>query len=207
MKAVIFDLDGVIVCTDNLHYIAWKKLADREGIFFDEIINNRLRGVSRMDSLDIILEKSNRKYTRKEKEKLTEYKNEVYKKLLSSISEKDIIEGMTDLLLELRRMGLKIGIGSSSKNAKQILKKIGLLNFFDCISDGTNITKSKPNPEVFIKAGEMLCVDCCDCVVIEDSLVGITAAKKAGMIACAVGDAIASREKDLLLSDLIHYLG
>ena len=149
MQGIIFDLDGVICFTDKFHYQAWKKLADRLGIYFDEEINNRLRGVSRMDSLDIILERSDAKYTNEEKAAFAEEKNETYKELLMQMSTADLSGEVKDTLNELRKRGYKLAIGSSSKNTRTILDRIGLGDFFDKISDGTNISKSKPDPEVF----------------------------------------------------------
>ena len=206
MRAVIFDLDGVIVSTDNLHYQAWKKMADKEQIYFDEVINNRLRGVSRMASLEMILERATKKYTNEEKIALTEFKNEIYKKLLMTLSEKDILPGVMDILEELKARGIKVGIGSSSRNAKTILKRVGLLHYFDCISDGNNITKSKPDPEVFEKAAEMLGLPNEECAVVEDAHAGIIAAKSAGMIAFAVGDALESTEKDYDFTQILEII-
>lgn len=156
LNAVIFDLDGVICFTDKYHFQAWKKLADEEGIYFDEEINDRLRGVSRMDSLDIILERAFREYTQEEKTQMAARKNESYVHLLDQMSPADLSVEVKDTLDELRKRGYKLAIGSSSKNTKKILKQIGLGDYFDAISDGTNITKSKPDPEVFLKAAEML---------------------------------------------------
>ena len=196
IKAVIFDLDGVIVSTDQFHYKAWKKMSDLENIYFDEKINDRLRGVSRMDSLNIILEKANRTYTIQEKEKLTEFKNEIYKNSLDSLSKDDILPGITELLNDLKTNNIRIAIGSSSKNAKKILHKIQLFDIFDAISDGTNITKSKPDPEVFLIAAEKLGINAKNCAVVEDAYSGIVAAKAGGMMAFATGDAKSSVEKD-----------
>ena len=140
IHAIIFDLDGVICFTDKYHYQAWKELADREGIYFDEKINDRLRGVSRMQSLDIILERASREYTEEEKESMAAMKNESYVKLLENMSTKDLSDEVKNTLDELRHRGYKLAIGSSSKNTKKILKQIGLVDYFDAISDGTNIT-------------------------------------------------------------------
>lgn len=156
IRAIIFDLDGVICFTDQYHYQAWKEMADAEGIYFDETINGRLRGVSRMESLDIILEKASREYTQEEKEQLAARKNESYVRLLEKMSPDDLSQEVKKTLEILRQRGYKLAIGSSSKNTKKILTQIGLNGYFDAISDGTNITKSKPDPEVFLKAAEML---------------------------------------------------
>ena len=143
MKAVIFDLDGVICFTDKLHYKAWKTVADEQGIYFDEKINDRLRGVSRMASLDIILEKAGRTYSAIEKEKIAEEKNNIYVSLLDTMSEKDLDDSVKNALDTLRSRGTLLAIGSSSKNTKKILEKLGLKDYFDAVSDGTNIKKVK----------------------------------------------------------------
>ena len=161
-KGIIFDLDGVICSTDHYHYLAWKALADRLGVYFDETINNRLRGVSRMASLDIVLKR---------------------------MSPADLSPEVKETLDALRSRGLLLGIGSSSKNTKFILSRIGLGDYFDKISDGTNITRSKPDPEVFLKAAEYLGLEPADCLVVEDAKAGIEAARAAGMDSAAIGDA------------------
>ena len=189
MKAVIFDLDGVICFTDKLHYKAWKTVADEQGIYFDEKINDRLRGVSRMASLDIILEKAGRTYSAIEKEKIAEEKNNIYVSLLDTMSEKDLDDSVKNALDTLRSRGTLLAIGSSSKNTKKILEKLGLKDYFDAVSDGTNITKSKPDPEVFLKAAEMLGVEPSDAIVVEDALSGIDAALAGGFKCIGIGEA------------------
>ena len=186
IKAVIFDLDGVIVSTDDCHYRAWKKMADEEGIYFDREINNRLRGVSRMASLEIVLEKANREYSEKEKQEMAERKNNYYKELICELTPANILTGVTEKLDELKENGIKIAIGSSSKNTPIILKQIGLDSYFDAVSDGNNITHSKPNPEVFLKAAEMLNIAPEDCMIVEDADAGIEAGKRADMKTLAV---------------------
>ena len=189
-KAIIFDLDGVICHTDQYHYLAWKQLADRLGIEFNEKINNRLRGVSRMDSLEIILEKWDKEpFSEEEKLQFAEEKNDIYKELLKKMSAKDLSKEVKETLEHLRTRGLLLAVGSSSKNTRFILGQIGLEDFFDAISDGNNITKSKPDPEVFLKAAEYLKLEPSECLVIEDAKAGIDAAKAAGMDSAAIGDA------------------
>ncbi|MGI6072226.1 MAG: beta-phosphoglucomutase [Lachnospiraceae bacterium] len=189
-KAVIFDLDGVICFTDKFHYKAWKALADRLGIYFDPVINNRLRGVSRMASLEIILERSDREYSEAQKQAFTEEKNNTYRELLKELSAEDLSEEVSATLNELRERGYKLAIGSSSKNAKFILDRIGLGDFFDAVVDGTDITHSKPDPEVFLKAAAKLGVPPENCVVVEDAKAGIMAAVAGNMTAFALhGDA------------------
>lgn len=191
IHAIIFDLDGVICFTDKYHYQAWKELADREGIYFDEKINDRLRGVSRMQSLDIILERASREYTEEEKESMAAMKNESYVKLLENMSTKDLSDEVKNTLDELRHRGYKLAIGSSSKNTKKILKQIGLVDYFDAISDGTNITKSKPDPEVFLKAADMVEEKPQNCLVVEDAAAGIDAACAGEFLSAGIGDAAA----------------
>lgn len=186
-KAIIFDLDGVILSTDNYHYKAWKKMADEENIYFDRKINEQLRGISRMNSLEIILKNSNRKYTSEEKQNLADKKNSYYKELIKNISPDDVFDGVIELLDNLKHAKIKIAIGSSSKNALDILKNAALINEFDAIIDGNCITCSKPNPEVFLKASEAINIPPSQCMVIEDSEAGVTAALTCGMKIMAVG--------------------
>ena len=190
IKAVLFDLDGVIVTTDDCHYKAWKMMADDEGIYFDRKINERLRGVSRMESLQIILEKAQKDYTDDEKNKLAEKKNNIYVDLIQKLTPEDILPGVIKNLNTLKENGIKIAIASSSKNTKTILKQIGLIDCFDAISDGNNIKNSKPDPEVFLKAADMVGVAYEDCLVIEDADAGILAGKAAGMKNVAVANAV-----------------
>lgn len=191
-KGIIFDLDGVICHTDKYHYQAWKKLADRLGIYFDETINNRLRGVSRMESLNIILERADKTYTEQEKEAFATEKNEVYKELLKQMTPEELSLEVKDTLEELRNRGILLSIGSSSKNAGFILNRLGLGDFFDAVSDGNNISHSKPDPEVFLKAAEFLKLPASECLVVEDAEAGLLAAKNGGMDSAAIGDAVKS---------------
>ena len=188
-KGVIFDLDGVIVSTDGLHYKAWKQMADREGIYFDQLINNRLRGVSRMESLAIILERAEKTYTDEEKLEMASMKNELYRESLSTLTQNDILPGVTPVLEKLRAMGVKLAIGSSSRNTPAILKQIGLGDFFDAVADGNQIQNSKPDPEVFLKAAEMLGLSPAVCLVVEDAHAGVEAAVAGGFECAAIGDA------------------
>ncbi len=191
-KAVIFDLDGVIVSTDDCHFMGWKKLADDEGIYFDRKINERQRGVSRMESLDVLLEKAQKTYTDEEKLEMATRKNEYYKEFIKDLSEKDILPGVMDFTRKLRDMGVKLAIGSSSKNTPAILKNIGLDTYFDAVADGNDISKSKPDPEVFLVAAKKLGIDPKDCLVVEDADAGIAAALAGGMDVIGVGSAAAN---------------
>ena len=191
IKGVIFDLDGVLVFTDKLHYQAWKKLADQMNIYFDEEINNRLRGVSRMDSLEIILENYHGDpFTEKQKETMATSKNDTYRELLKTMTREDVTDEVRETLTELKRRGYKISLGSSSKNAKFILERVELLDIFDAISDGNNITKSKPDPEVFLKGAEYLGLNPEECLVVEDAEAGVEAGLAGGMHVAAIGDAV-----------------
>ena len=189
IQAVIFDLDGVIVTTDDCHYNAWKKMADEEGIFFDRSVNERLRGVSRMESLEIILEKATKVYTYAEKEALATRKNNYYVEYIKKLTPEAILPGVMVNLEALKDAGVKIAIGSSSKNAPMILKQIGLDKTFDAVADGNQIKNSKPDPEVFLKAAELLGIEPKKCLVVEDADAGIIAAKKVDMSTLAVKNA------------------
>lgn len=190
IKGIIFDLDGVIVFTDHYHYLAWKMIADEMGIYFDEAINNRLRGVSRMESLEIILENYHgAALSNGEKAALADKKNNFYRELLQEMTPSSVERSVRTTLQTLRDRGYKLSIGSSSKNAKTILARIDLADAFDAICDGTNITRSKPDPEVFQKAAQFLELDAENCAVIEDAFAGIDAACAAGMISVGIGDA------------------
>lgn len=191
-KAVIFDLDGVICHTDMYHYQAWKQIADELGIYFDEEINNRLRGVSRMESFEIILERYEGTMSLEDKVVYTTRKNEAYKELLKNMSPADLSPEVKETLDGLRAKGLKLAIGSSSKNAGFILERLGLDGYFDAVSDGNNITRSKPDPEVFVKAAQLVGEASGDCLVVEDAKAGLEAAIGGGMDCAAMGDAVAS---------------
>ena len=206
MKAFIFDLDGVLVSTDKYHYQAWKKMADDEGIYFDEKINDRLRGVSRMASLGIVLERAGRQYTEEEKVALANKKNDLYRDLLKNLTPADRLAGVTETLEKLRAEGFLLAVGSSSKNTPTILDKIGYGGYFDAVSDGNNIKKSKPDPEVFVKAAEMLKLPAEECFVVEDAKAGIDAAKAGGFVSVGKGDAAHYDKTDykiLTMSDIL----
>lgn len=189
-KAVIFDLDGVICTTDEYHYQAWKKMADGMNIYFDRTINNRLRGVSRMESLEIILEQYHGPALSEERKvELATQKNDLYRESLHQMSPADLSEEVKTTLDALRAAGLKLAIGSSSKNTPFILGQLGLGNYFDAVSDGNNITRSKPDPEVFLKAAEMLGLSPSNCLVVEDAVSGAQAGHAGGFEVACVGDA------------------
>ena len=189
-KAIIFDLDGVICSTDEFHYRAWKALADKLNTPFDRVINNRLRGVSRMASLEIVLERyTGPALSDEDKLQLATEKNEIYRESLKEMSPADLSDEVKQTLDALRAEGYILAIGSSSKNTPFILHQIGLGDYFDAISDGNNITHSKPDPEVFLKAAEFAHMAPADCLVVEDAVSGAEAGHAAGMKVACVGDA------------------
>ncbi len=206
VQGVIFDLDGVICSTDEFHYLAWKALADKEGIPFDRETNNLLRGVSRMASLEIILRKTTRSYSEEEKAALADYKNELYRGYLKQMTPADLDPNVLKTLEALKEKGVRIAIGSSSKNTKTILTNLGIIDVFDAIADGNDIQHSKPDPEVFLVAAAKLGLEPSSCVVVEDAFAGIEAAKRGGFVAAAIGDAAKDPDADFVLSTLSDIL-
>lgn len=202
IKGVIFDLDGVIVSTDEFHYQGWKRLADEENIEFTREDNMRLRGVSRMQSLDFLLEKATRKYTDEEKLEMAARKNSYYRELLKDITPDDILPGAMEIMEKLKKRGIKVAIGSSSKNTPRILQRIGLENYFDAVSDGNDIKKGKPDPEVFLIAAQRLSLAPEECLVVEDANAGIEAALAGNMKAMGVGAAHDDERAHLLVKDM-----
>ena len=207
VRGIIFDLDGVLVFTDKFHYQAWKEIADELGIYFDEKVNNRLRGVSRMDSLEIILERYHGiTLTREKKEELAAQKNNTYRELLKTMTPDDVASEVRHTLAALRERDIRLSVGSSSKNARFILERVDMLDAFDAISDGSNITKSKPDPEVFLKAAEFMGLEPIECAVVEDAHAGIDAAKAGNMLAIGIGDAGTYEKTDYRINDLSDLL-
>lgn len=188
-KGIIFDLDGVICCTDQYHERAWREMAEESGIYFDPAVSNRLRGVSREESLEIILEHAGKVFSPEEKKKMAEKKNAIYIKLLDRMSPGDLEEDVRSTLEQLRNRGCLLAIGSSSKNTRKILDKIGLGNYFDAVCDGNEITHSKPDPEVFLKAAGKIGLAVSECLVVEDACAGISAASAGGFDSAGLGDA------------------
>ncbi len=187
IKGVIFDLDGVLVSTDEYHYLAWKFIADREGIPFDREINHRQRGVSRMESLEVLLEQASRRYSDAEKLALAEDKNRHYVEFLSRIRPEDTLPGARACLQALRRLGIKVAVGSSSRNTPMILRQTCLEELLDAVADGNDISRSKPDPEVFLLAAERLGLAPAECLVVEDAPAGIEAGRRAGMPCLGIG--------------------
>lgn len=202
-KAFLFDLDGVIVDTAVFHYKAWRRLANELGFDIDHELNEQLKGISRMDSLDVILKHGNVVLSDEEKLKYATQKNEWYLDLVEQMSPNDILPGILTFILNSKKLGIKIGLGSASKNAPKILEKTGLSLLFDAIIDGNQVSKSKPDPEVFIKGADALSTDYKDCVVFEDAYAGVTAGKAAGMKVVGIGDENILTNADLVVSNLI----
>lgn len=186
--AVIFDLDGVICSTDEYHYLAWKELADSLALPFDRQYNNKLRGVSRLESLNLILALGERQYSDEEKQAMAQKKNDTYRRLLAKMSPADVSDDVLSTLNELKRK-YPLAIGSSSRNTKFILSRIGLADFFDAVIDGNDISASKPDPEVFLKAADALSQRPSSCLVVEDAAAGIEAAVRGGFDSAGIGDA------------------
>ncbi|WP_427340304.1 beta-phosphoglucomutase [Caloranaerobacter sp. DY30410] len=201
IKACIFDLDGVIVDTAKYHYLAWKRLANELGFDFTEKDNEKLKGVSRMESLEILLNIGNIKVDDEMKLKLAEKKNNWYRELISKMDESEILPGVKEFINELKNSNIKVAIGSSSKNTMTILNSIKMVDYFDAIIDGNKITKAKPDPEVFLLGAEALDVKPNECVVFEDAKAGIEAAKKAGMYAIGIGSEEVLKEADKVIPD------
>ena len=201
IKGIIFDLDGVVCSTDEYHYAAWKSLADELGIYFDRQINNRLRGVSRMDSLDIILERSEKQYTQEEKVRLAAIKNTRYVELLQNLTPNDVLPGIRDFLNSCHKAGLKTALASASKNAPFIIRRLGLEEEFDFLADAAKVKNSKPAPDIFLAAAESLKLDPSACIGIEDAAAGIEAIHAAGMKAIGIGSAGTLSKADILLCD------
>lgn len=207
LKAVIFDLDGVICSTDEYHYLAWKEIADSLGVYFDRTINNRLRGISRMASLEIVLEQYQGKpLAQTQKAELAVQKNNIYRKLLANMDHRDLSCEVKSTLDSLRSSGLKLGIGSSSKNTVYILERIGLSGYFDAVSDGNSIVRSKPDPEVFLKCAELLKEKPEACLVVEDAVSGAQAGHAGGFRVACIGDASRAQMGDFNLHTFAELL-
>jgi len=205
IKAVIFDLDGVLVSTDEMHFKAWSRLAEEIGITtFTKEDNIRQRGVSRMASLEIVLEKSDKVFSDAEKEELAARKNGYYCEMLKELTPDDVLDGALDFLKYLKANNIKTSVGSASKNAPIILEKTGLLDYLDAISCGLDVTKSKPDPEVFLVAAKKLDTKPEDCLVVEDAHAGVLAAKNGNMYALAVGAAYGDEDADFSMKSLAN---
>ena len=202
IKACLFDLDGVIVDTAKYHFIAWKKLANQLGIDFTEEENEKLKGVSRVESLQLILNWGGLKKSDEEMHTLATLKNSWYVDMIQNMQPDEILPGVVDFLEELKAANIKIALGSASKNSETILRKINLFDEFDAIIDGTKVSKSKPDPEVFLKGAEALQVEPSNCIVFEDALAGVEAAINGGMRVVGIGESQILTKADLVVEGL-----
>lgn len=200
-KGFIFDLDGVIVDTAKYHYLAWKKLSESIGIYFDEFQNEQLKGVSRINSLEKILGWGNKELSQDKFMELLARKNNNYLDYISNMTRSEILPDVVRIISFLKDTDQSIALGSSSRNARIILKKLKLIKDFDAVVDGNNVSESKPNPEVFLLAAEELNVTPQDCVVFEDSIAGVKAANEAGMMSIGIGDEKVLKEADYVFTD------
>ena len=201
-RACIFDLDGVVVDTAKYHFLAWKRLTDDLGILFTEKDNERLKGVSRMASLEIILEIGGISLAMSEKEKMAALKNKWYVEYISRMTPAEILPGTFEFINELKKQKIKTALGSASRNTPMILDRVGLTNVFDAVADGNSVHKAKPDPEVFLKAAEMIEVETGRCVVFEDAIAGVEAALKARMICIGIGNKNILKDAHMVIKGL-----
>ena len=200
-SACIFDLDGVIVDTAIYHYEAWKRLANTLGFDFTHEQNEQLKGISRMDSLDLVLGWGNTQKTEAEKSQLAQQKNAWYLELVGKMKPDEILPGIREFIEDLKAADIKIALGSASKNSAEILARTGISDFFDVLVDGNSVARSKPDPEVFSRGAELLGLAPERCVVIEDAAAGIEAAHRAGMKVIGIGDPQVLKNADLVIPD------
>ena len=198
-KACLFDLDGVIVDTAVYHFQAWRRLANELGFDFTEHQNEQLKGISRMESLDLILKWGNVSLTPEQKVEWATRKNAWYLELVMQMTPNEVLRGVPEFLKSLRANGIKIALGSASKNSRLILEKIKMFEYFDVIIDGNNITKSKPDPQVFLLGAEATRCNPAVCIVFEDAVAGVQAGKAGGMKVIGVGDATILYEADFVI--------
>lgn len=200
VKACLFYLDGVIVDTAVYHFQAWRRLANELGFDFTEHQNEQLKGISRMESLELILNWGGVTLTEEEKVAWATKKNQWYLDLVMQMTPNEVLPGVPEFLKSLRANGIKIALGSASKNSKLILERIQMLDYFDAIIDGNNITKGKPDPQVFLMGAEATGAQPSECVVFEDAVAGVQAAKAGGMKAVGVGSADILTEADIVIA-------
>lgn len=202
IRGCIFDMDGVIVDSAQHHFTSWKMIADELAISFTKKDNKFLKGLSRIDSLEMILSLGSLELNSETKQQLMEKKNSLYLDLISTIGEQEILPGVKNLILELKREGIGVCLGSSSMNATLILKNVNLFNLFDGVVDGNHTTLSKPDPEVFLKGAEILGLSPTECIVFEDAASGVEAAISGGFFTLGVGDASELSRANSIVSDL-----
>jgi beta-phosphoglucomutase len=202
IKGFIFDLDGVITDTARYHYLAWKKLSDELGLAFSERDNERLKGVERIQSFEIILEINNAsdKYGEEDKNRLADQKNEYYKQLVETITPDDILEGVPQFIKEARAAGIRCAVASVSRNASRVLELLGISNQFDFIAEAAAIRNPKPHPEIFLTCAAQLRLKPCECIGFEDAQAGIESIHAAGMFSVGINVFVTSKEPDLKLS-------
>ncbi len=202
---MIFDLDGVITDTAKYHYLAWRKIAEELGLGFDETFNERLKGIDRMTSLEIILKNSEQVFSDEAKLEIAETKNGYYQQLIAKMSPDDLLSGTLRTFESLKNKQVKIGLASASKNAPEVIARLGITGYFDYIADASKIKKGKPNPEIFLTTA--LNLECApqNCIGVEDAIAGISAIKQAGMIAVGVGDPSVLTEADYVIRDLSEF--
>lgn len=199
IRGLLFDLDGVLVDTAKYHYLAWKSLADSLGIAFTERDNERLKGVSRMESFEIILEIGGRTMTQEEKEACCTRKNDIYVEYIRHLREDELFPGVREFFASAHETGYQIALGSASKNSMLILNGLGIADMFDAIIDGTKVSRAKPAPDVFLEGAKALGLEPQECIVFEDAVAGIQAAHRAGMHAVGIGTCTALPEADIVL--------
>ena len=201
LKALVFDLDGVLTDTAKYHYLAWKKLADELGYYFDEDINELLKGVSRINSFEIILEKNNAtdKFTAEEKEDLANKKNDYYKEMIEQLTPNDILPGIVSFITDARNNGVKCAVASISKNAGRVLELLEISNLFDYIADAALVKKPEPDPEIFLTCAEALGFAPSECIGVEDAQAGIESNHGAGMLSIGINVTVTSIMPDVVL--------
>jgi beta-phosphoglucomutase len=204
-KAVIFDLDGVITDTAHYHYLAWKRLAEAEGVHFDLAFNEQLKGIDRMGSLDLILAASARPYSTGRKQALADLKNRHYQELIAGMTAADLLPGALDALIAVREAGLRIGLASVSRNAFAVLDRLGIRGRFDYVVDAALVANSKPHPEIFLTAARELGVAPADCLGVEDAVAGVAAIKSAGMMALGIGKPEVLTQADKVIAGLDQF--
>lgn len=200
IKGFIFDLDGVITDTAEYHYRAWKRLADEEGLPFDRQANEALRGISRRESLELILQ--GRSYPEEQIQEMMERKNNYYLEFIREIRPQDLLPGAKELLIEMRQAGISTALGSASKNAADVISRLGIADLFDAISDGHSVTRQKPAPDLFLHAANQLGLEPGECVVVEDAEAGIVAARAGGFKSVGLGPSSRVGAADLVLESL-----
>lgn len=201
-KAAIFDLDGVIADTAQAHYLAWAQLANQLGIYFDEEINERLKGVPRMASLDIVLENAIQSFSDAEKEKLATEKNRYYLDIVNQMTPNDLLPGAREAIVKIRQAGLKTALASASKNAISLISYLDIGDLLDYVADANFITHHKPHPEIFLKAAEGLDVEPENCIAFEDAVAGIEAIRAANIFAVGIGEKSVLTRADIVFSSL-----